>query len=112
MALELPRARTEQPVDGNVIIREHLYLTEDRNRVVREGDPAGRWLWASPGTEVSMREAIRLGAGKVEPEVQAPPAEPDGTAEEAETDTKAAKQAPNKARKPGTNNATTPAEDK
>lgn len=98
-------------MDGNVIIREHLYLTEERDRVVKEGDPAGRWLWAAPGTEVSLRDAIRLGAVKVEPEpeVQEQETEP---ADEEPAEPKAAKQAPNKARKPGANKAASQGEDK
>ncbi|GIH07416.1 hypothetical protein Rhe02_54830 [Rhizocola hellebori] len=96
-------------MDGNVIIREHLYLTEDRTRVVKEGDPASRWLWAAPGTEVSLREAIRLGAVKPEPaEEQASEADPLDTeppADEEPAEPKAAKQAPNKARKPAANKA-------
>ncbi|MFF5445489.1 hypothetical protein [Streptomyces sp. NPDC012888] len=56
---------------GTVIIDRHLYLTEDRTRVVEEGDPASRWLWASPGTQVSRAEAVRLGAISGEAE-QAP----------------------------------------
>lgn len=50
------------PGEPQVTIDRHLYLTEDRTRVVEEGDPAGRWLWASPGQQVSRREAERLGA--------------------------------------------------
>lgn len=49
------------PVD-DVIVDRHLYLTEDGRSVVEEGDPAGRWLWASPGTAVPRADAERLGA--------------------------------------------------
>jgi hypothetical protein len=62
-----------------VIIDRHLYLTEDRSRVVEEGDPASRWLWASPGQEVPREEAERLGAVKPaesSAESSAEPAEP------------------------------------
>jgi hypothetical protein len=45
-----------------VVIDRHLYLTEDKTRVVEEAHPDGRWLWASPGTEVLRAEAERLGA--------------------------------------------------
>jgi hypothetical protein len=48
-------------------VDRHLYLTEDKTRVVEEGDPAGRWLWAAPGRVVPLEQAKRLGAIK-EPE--------------------------------------------
>lgn len=65
--------------DGTIVIDRHLYLTEDKGRVVEEGDTAGRWLWASPGSEVSRAVAVRLGAIQAEPEPKAkaePAAEP------------------------------------
>lgn len=43
-------------------VDRHLYLTEDKSRVVEEGDPEGRWLWAAPGRLVPMAQAKRLGA--------------------------------------------------
>ncbi len=45
-----------------VTVDRHWYLTEDQGRVVPEGDPASRWLWATPGMEVSRVDAERLGA--------------------------------------------------
>lgn len=64
------------------IVDRHLYLTEDRGRVVEENDPAGRWLWASPGSEVDMDEAVRLGA--VQPQSEpAPEPEPEPEGPEA-----------------------------
>lgn len=69
------------PGEPLVTIDRHLYLTEDRSRVVEEGDPAGTSLWASPGQQVPRREAERLGALAPPPvvlpsaeEKQAPPA--------------------------------------
>lgn len=62
-------------MSDKVTIDRHLYLTEDGSRVVEEGDPAGRWLWAAPGTEVSRVEAERLGAVE-RPRVEQPPADP------------------------------------
>lgn len=59
--------------DGTLVIDRYLYLTEDRSRVVEEGDTAGRWLWASPGTEVSRAEALRLGAVQAEGEPKPKP---------------------------------------
>lgn len=53
------------------VVDRHLYLTEDRSRVVEEGDPAGRWLWASPGQQVKRRDAEQLGAVKADPEPDA-----------------------------------------
>lgn len=61
MALHFER-ETAESMSEPYVVGEHLYLTEDRGRVVPEGDPAGRWLWASPGTEVPRSEAVRLGA--------------------------------------------------
>lgn len=54
--------------DGVVTVDRHWYLTEDRSRVVEEGHPDSRWLWASPGTQVPRRDAIRYGALVEEPE--------------------------------------------
>lgn len=65
--------------DGNgpletVTVDRHLYLTEDGARVVPEGHPAGRWLWAAPGSEVSRADALRLGAVEAEPDPRPEPA--------------------------------------
>ncbi|MFT2016297.1 hypothetical protein ACMA1D_10705 [Streptomyces sp. 796.1] len=43
-----------------VTVNRHLYLTEDRCRVVEEGDPAGRWLHWAPGHLVPQDEYERL----------------------------------------------------
>lgn len=58
----LDYVQIKDPGEPLVTIDRHLYLTEDRSRVVEEGNPAGRWLWASPGQQVARREAERLGA--------------------------------------------------
>jgi len=70
-------------VGETVAIDRHLYLTEDGSRVVEEGDPAGRWLWAAPGNKRPRAEAERLGAvaeaasdAEPEPEPKASPAPP------------------------------------
>lgn len=47
-------------------VDRHLYLTEDKSRVVEESDPAMRWLWATPGMQVPLAEAERLGAVKAD----------------------------------------------
>lgn len=54
--------REPEPMGDIVRVEQHWYLTEDRTRVVAEGVEGGRWLWASPGQEVSRADAERLGA--------------------------------------------------
>lgn len=73
MALEF--RKEEKSGMDMVTVDRHLYLTEDQSKVVEEGDPAGRWLWAGPGAEVPRAEAERLGA--VRPEPKAAVAAPD-----------------------------------
>lgn len=68
MSMQWVTLRQQQETDGTVTVDRHWYLTESKTRVVEEGDPEGRWLWASPGTAVPLREAIRLGAVQVEQE--------------------------------------------
>lgn len=106
---------------GYVTVDRHWYLTEDKTRVVEEGHPESRWLWASPGTQVPRRDAIRYGALKEQPvpvqEVAvADEPEPEKTAEpeaEVPAEEKQAKPAANKAAKKATNKAAkTEAEDK
>jgi hypothetical protein len=67
--------------DGMVAVAEYWYLTEDKARVVREGDPDGRWLWASPGTDVPRADALRLGALKAAAPETEPVAEVEAEAE-------------------------------
>lgn len=63
MAVELIHSeKGTRPMGETVVINRHLYLTEDKQRVVEENDPAARWLWASPGQEVSRAQAEFLGA--------------------------------------------------
>lgn len=79
MALEyrhIPR-EAGPPVE-TVTIDRHLYLTEDKTRVVPEGHPDCRWLWATPGMEVPRADAERLGA------IDAPPVAEETTVEPAE----------------------------
>lgn len=91
---------------GMVVIDRHLYITEDKSRVVEEGDPAGRWLWASPGQEMPRAQAERLGALKAA--TSEPAAEPEGAeaetgpepAEVPEPQAKARRKPADKARKP------------
>lgn len=60
--------QAQEDAGGTAVVTQHWYLTEDKTRVVPEGDVEGRWLWASPGTAVALSDAIRYGAVKVEPE--------------------------------------------
>lgn len=88
---------------GTIVIDRHLYLTEDRSRVVEENDPASRFLWAAPGDEVSRAEAERLGAIKAqaEPEPAEEAAEPEAEAEPKQRTPRA-----NKARRPSGSKST------
>lgn len=91
------------PSGPKVTVDRHWYLTEDKDRVVPEGDPACRWLWATPGMEVSLADAERLGAVKAEPEAVVadepePAAEPEAD-EVPEPEEKQAPTPPNKQRK-------------
>lgn len=53
-------------------VDRHLYLTEDKQRVVEEDDPEARWLWAAPGRQVPLAQAKALGAVEgTEPEAAA-----------------------------------------
>lgn len=82
MALEYRRIPREAgpPVD-TVTIDRHLYLTEDKTRVVPEGHPKCRWLWATPGMDVPRADAERLGAIALpEPAEDAPEDSGDGPA--------------------------------
>jgi len=63
-------------MNNNVTIDRRLYLTEEKDRVVEEGDLAARYLWAAAGDVVPRVEAERLGAVVPRPAdaKQAPPA--------------------------------------
>lgn len=45
-------------------VDERLYTTEDGSRVVKEGDPEARHLYATPGSEVPLKEAEKYGLVK------------------------------------------------
>lgn len=49
-------------MSDKVKITGRWYLTEDRQRVVGEGDSRARWLHWIPGMEVARQEVERLGA--------------------------------------------------
>lgn len=125
MAMEWQRVSLSgsEDTDGVVTVDRHWYLTEDKTRVVPEGDPESRWLWASPGTQVPRRDALRLGALKEEPAPveeaavadepeKAPEPEPETPAEEPAVEEKQAKPAANKAGKKAANKAATNEGDK
>lgn len=44
-----------------IILDRRLYLTEDRSRLVEDGDPAARWLYGVKDQRVNAAEAERLG---------------------------------------------------
>lgn len=56
------------PAAPNVIASKRLWLTADRNRVVKEGDREAAFLLAAVGQEIPRAEAERLGL--VEPHDQ------------------------------------------
>lgn len=127
MSLEyVPDVRTGTGEVDNVTIDRHLYLTEAQDRVVEEGDPAGRWLWAAPGQLRPRADAARLGAipnpaaqvlldGGYDPEVVADEVKDSDSVDleqiEAAHEAKAVKPAANKARKPAANKAKPAPED-
>ena len=64
-------------------VKERLYLTED-GRVVPDGDPDVRWLFAAVGTEITDLAAAKYGivdglAPRPEPDVEAAPEPKPGT---------------------------------
>lgn len=96
MALEYREERSApRESQPEVVMDRHLYLTEGKDRVVEENDPASRSLWCTPGMSVPLAEAERLGAVKANSEeefVEAP---------------KQRTPAQNKQRKPRTSNKST-----
>ena len=68
-----------------VVVTERLYLTADQSRVVREGDPAAAFLFATPGKEIALDVAVRYGlvgrkqAAKVADKEADPPADKSGS---------------------------------
>jgi predicted flap endonuclease-1-like 5' DNA nuclease len=46
---------------ANPIAKERLYLTEDKKKVVGEGDSRAAFLWAAPGDELPEEDAKRFG---------------------------------------------------
>ena len=42
-------------------VREKMWLTADRSRVVKDGDPEAKFLYATPGMNLQPHEADRFG---------------------------------------------------
>lgn len=68
---------------GSAVVRvdRRMYLTEDRERAVPEGDPDARFLLCVPGSDMLRADAIRYGllespTPEQESELQAPQGEP------------------------------------
>lgn len=58
-----------------IVADRRLWLTADKVRVVEDGDPAAAFLLASPGTEIPVDEAERLGLTEKDGKVVLPGAE-------------------------------------
>ncbi|MEV4180189.1 hypothetical protein AB0J28_01920 [Streptosporangium canum] len=82
---------------GRVTVTARLCLTEDRKRLVPDTDPDARWLFCTPGSQISQADAERYGLF-AEPE---PEPEPEVDQEQGEA--KQARTPANKARKPAAN---------
>lgn len=52
MALEFDRLRDRKAPNTMETAKVRMFLTADRSRVVGEGDPDGKILYASPGTRL------------------------------------------------------------
>lgn len=44
-----------------VVVNEKLWLTEDKDEVVADGDERAKFLLATPGDEISVEDAERYG---------------------------------------------------
>jgi hypothetical protein len=54
-------AQNDEAGDEKYVVQERLALTEDEQRLVPEESAEARWLYAIPGQEISMADAIRFG---------------------------------------------------
>lgn len=61
------------------LAEERLYLTADRSRVVKRGDPAAAFLWKSVGKPISDAEATEFGLDGAKPAATARPPRRGGT---------------------------------
>lgn len=46
---------------GNQVAQQRLYLTADKDRLVRQDDPAAAFLYCTPGDEIPESAAERFG---------------------------------------------------
>lgn len=74
-----------------------MYLTEDRERAVPEGDPGARFLLCTPGDEMLRADALRYGL------LAAPEPEPVAEPTPAPAEAKKAAAPANKARRSASN---------
>jgi hypothetical protein len=95
MGLEIIR-EAEQAPSGTITTDRRLYLSEDRNTVLEDGDPKAGWLLAAKGHAIPGPEAKRLGLTVENGVVVIPAADKKGAKKEAAPDE-------NKLRTPGEN---------
>lgn len=58
---------------SRVRVDRRMYLTEDRDRAVPDGDPEARFLLCVPGGEMLRADAVRYGVLKSTPEREPEP---------------------------------------
>ena len=74
MPLEIKKLNPENSTVTVVTAKERLWLTQDRDRLVGDGDPEARFLFCAPGHRIPAAEARKYGL--IESEVkEAAPAE-------------------------------------
>lgn len=84
-----------------------LYLTADLSRVVEAGDRSAAYLWATPGSEITDRDAAAFGLEHRDGKVVLPaPRAAEQSRAVRDFDEKAAKKAEDKAAKKGEDKAT------
>lgn len=71
--LEIIHEKNDDPDAPAVfVVNERLCLTDD-DRLVPEGHPDARWLFAVPGREIPFAEAVKYGLAKAKPESKPEP---------------------------------------
>ena len=58
--ITIKKLKADEPTPF-VTVDRMLLLTADKTRIVEEGDPAGAFVYASPGTRCAREELLRLG---------------------------------------------------
>lgn len=63
---------------GNQVAQQRLYLTAEKDRLVRQDDPAAAFLYCSPGDEIPASAAEHFGVvdGKLRPRRSEPALSP------------------------------------